>query len=78
MVNAEICITKSLIKTPSPATILLIIIKKPKAAEPKRAIQIALLKPLKGFLDSLKSLLRTFGSKSDSDLLGLLKKIKYL
>ena len=54
--------------------ILLNIIKKPKAADPKRAIQTALLNPLKGFLDSCKSRAFKLGSKLDPGLLGLFKK----
>ncbi len=61
-------------ETVSPVIILLNIIKKPKAAEPKRAIQTALLNPRKGFLDSLNSRDLKLGSKLDSGLLGLLKK----
>ena len=48
-------------------------IKKPSAAEPKRAIQTALLNPRKGFLDSFKSLDLNFGSKLDEGLLVLPK-----
>ncbi len=51
-------------------------IKNPKAADPKRAIHTALLKPRKGFLDSLKSLDLKLGSKLDEGLLGLLKKVQ--
>ena len=47
--------------------------KKPKAAEPKRATHTTLLNPRKGFLDSIKSLDLKFGSKLDSGLLGFLK-----
>ena len=43
--NAESWIARSLIDTVSPAIILVIIINKPKAADPKSAIQTALLKP---------------------------------
>ena len=46
-------------------------IKKPKAADPNRAIHTALLNPLKGFLDSFKSLDLKLGSKLDAGLLGL-------
>ena len=53
--------------------ILLNIIKKPKAADPKRAIHTALRNPRKGFLDSFKSRDLKLGSKLDSGLLGLLK-----
>ena len=60
-------------ETVSPVIILLNIIKKPKAADPKRAIHIALRNPRKGFLDSFKSRDRKLGSKLDSGLLGLLK-----
>ena len=62
---------KSLIETVSPVMILLNIIKKPKAADPKRAIHTALLNPLKGFLDSFKSLDLKLGSKFVARLLGL-------
>ena len=44
--------------------------KNPKAAEPKSAIQTALLNPRKGFLDSFNSLDLKLGSKLDSGLLG--------
>ena len=71
--NADDCIAKSLIETVSPVMILLNMIKKPKAADPKRAIHTALLKPRKGFLDSFKSRDLKLGSKLDSGLLGLLK-----
>ena len=47
-------------------------IKKPKAADPNRAIHTALLNPLKGFLDSFKSLDLKLGSKLDARLFGLL------
>ena len=53
--------------------ILLNIIKKPKAADPKRAIHTTLLNPRKGFLDSFKSRDLKLGSKLDEGLLGLLK-----
>ena len=46
-------------------------IKKPKEADPNRAIHTALLNPLKGFLDSCKSLDLKLGSKFDARLLGL-------
>ena len=64
---------KSFIETVSPVMILLNIIKKPKAAEPKRAIHTALLNPRKGFLDSFKSRDLKLGSKLDEGLLVLLK-----
>ena len=60
-------------ETVSPVMILLNIIKKPKAADPKRAIHTALLNPRKGFLDSFKSRDLKLGSKLDAGLLGLLK-----
>ncbi len=50
---------------------MLNIIKKPKAADPNRAIHTALLNPLKGFLDSFKSRDLKFGSKLGAGLLGL-------
>ena len=53
--------------------ILLNIIKSPRAADPKSAIQTALLNPLKGVFDSFNSRDFKFGSKLDSGLLGLLK-----
>ncbi len=57
--------------------ILVSIMKKPKAADPKSAIQTALLNPIKGFLDSFNNRALKFGSKLDSGLLDLLKnKIK--
>ena len=64
---------KSLTETISPVIILLNIIKKPKAADPNRAIHTARLNPLKGFLDSFKSLDLKLGSKLESVLLELLK-----
>ncbi len=45
MANAEVWIKRSFIDTLSPAIILVIIINKPRAAEPNSAIQTALLKP---------------------------------
>ena len=71
--NAEVWIAKSLMGTVSPVIILLNIIKKPRAADPKRAIHTALLNPRKGFLDSFKRRDLKLGSKSDEGLLGLLK-----
>ena len=53
--------------------ILLNIIKNPSAADPKSAIQRALLNPRKGFFDSFKSRDLRFGSKLDSGLLKLFK-----
>ena len=47
--------------------------KKPRAADPKRAIHTALLNPRKGFLVSFKSRDLKFGSKLDLGLLELLK-----
>ena len=69
MTNAEDWIAKSLVETISPVIILLNIIKKPKAADPNKAIHTALLNPLKGFLDSFKSLDLKLGSKFDAGLL---------
>ena len=71
--NAELWIAKSLIETLSPVMILLNITKKPRAADPKRAIHRALLNPRKGFFDSFKSRALKLGSKFDSGLIGLLK-----
>ena len=62
---------KSLTETISPVIILLNIIKKPKAADPNRAIHTARLNPLKGFLDSFKSLDLKLGSKFVAGLSGL-------
>jgi len=72
--NAELWIAKSLIDTVSPVINLLNIIKKPKAADPNRAIHTTLLNPRKGFLDSLRSRDLKLGSKSDEGLLVLVKK----